>query len=322
MPIAPSWCFARTGMSRAFVAGTGVSASGRTVCTVPELPEVETVRRGLAAILLGKRIEAVTRLWPPTFEVHQARIDELIVGARLDDVRRRGKVLLLDLDNGQHLVVHPKMTGQVVVVRGGTTVLAGGHPSPSMLAPMPNPTTRVVLTLSEDMTLFFNDQRKFGWIRLVDTRALVSEEFLSRLGPEPFGAAFTARWLGHQLARHRGASVKAVVLNQSTVAGVGNIYADESLHRAGIDPRRRAGTLTAPETARLHRAVRAVLRAAVEHGGTSFVDYGNDFRGRTTYLAGGRVFHRQGRACQSCDTPIQRIEVAGRGTNFCPHCQR
>ncbi|MEO6885923.1 MAG: bifunctional DNA-formamidopyrimidine glycosylase/DNA-(apurinic or apyrimidinic site) lyase [Jatrophihabitantaceae bacterium] len=289
---------------------------------MPELPEVETMRRGLQATVLGLRIESVTVLWRPSFDVAQARIDALVSGHNITAVRRRGKVLLLDLDDEQHVLVHPKMTGQLVVVKQGTTVFAGGHPSHSMLGPMPNTTTRVVLALSTDTALVFNDQRKFGWIRLVDTASLAREEFLSRLGPEPLSGAFTCRAFRERLAHHRGASIKAVILDQSTVAGVGNVYTDESLHLARIDPRRRAGSLTTPEVARLHDAIVSVIGGAVEHGGTSFVDYVNDFRGSRTYLAQARVFGREGQPCEACGTAIQRIRVAGRGTNICPHCQR
>lgn len=233
-----------------------------------------------------------------------------------------GKVLLLDLDDEQHLLVHPRMTGQLVIVAHGTTVFAGGHPSRSMLGPMPNPTTRVVFSVSADTVLYFNDQRKFGWIRLVDTESLAGEEFLSRLGPEPLNDAFTRRGLRERLTHRPRAAIKAVILDQSTMAGGGNIYADECLHLSRIDPRRMAGSLTIAEVARLHEAIRTVIGRAVEHGGTSFVGYVNDFRGSSTYLAQARVFQCDGKPCAVCATPIQRIRVAGRGTNICPHCQR
>jgi formamidopyrimidine-DNA glycosylase len=232
-----------------------------------------------------------------------------------------GKVVLIDLDGEQHLLLHPKMSGQLVVAEHGTSVFAGGHPSRAMLGPMPNATTRVVFTLSADTVLYFNDARKFGWIRLVDTSSLASEEFLARLGPEPLSDAFTLRSLRERLAHHQRASIKAIILDQSTVAGVGNIYADEALHLARIDPRRSAGELSAAEVTRLHTAIRSVLGDAVRHGGTSFVDYVNAFRSTGTYLVQARVFQRAGLPCPVCATPIQRIRVAGRGTNICPRCQ-
>ena len=213
------------------------------------------------------------------------------------------------------------MTGQFVVAEHGTSVFAGGHPSWAELGPMPNATTRVVFTLSADTVLYVNDARKFGWIRLVDTSSLASEEFLARLGPEPLSDAFTPRSLRERLAHHQRASIKAVILDQSTVAGVGNSYADEALHLARIDPRRSAGGLTVTEVARLHAAIRSMIGGAVEHGGTSFVEYVNAFRGTGTYLAQARLFQRAGLPCPVCATPIQRIRVAGRGTSICPHCQ-
>lgn len=288
---------------------------------MPELPEVETLRRGLDARLPGKRIESVKVLWRPSFDVAQTAIDALVVRHQITGVRRRGKALILDLDDGWHLLLHPKMTGQLVIREHGRTTFVGGHPSRSMLHTMPNVTTRVVFALKNRTWLFFNDQRKFGWIRLLNTAALSGDPFLSKLGPEPLSEEFTCTGLQERLNHHPRAPIKAVILDQSTLAGVGNIYADESLHVARLDPRRTAGGLTPAEVTRLYEAIRAVLGAAVDHGGTSFVDYINDFRQSGTFLTGARVFQRNGQPCRICGTTIQRISVAGRGTNICPHCQ-
>jgi len=247
---------------------------------------------------------------------------DALVGRRLIAVRRRGKALVVDLDRGLHLLLHLKMTGQLVVVRRGVTVLAGGHPSPSLLGPMPNRTTRAVFGLSGGRALCFNDQRKFGWIRVLDTAGLETDPFLTRLGPEPLGDQFSLATLRGRLAAHPREVIKAALLDQSTVAGLGNIYTDEALHRARIHPERRCGVLTEDETRRLYAAIRMTLRHAVRHGGTSFAGYVNDFRGRSSYLARcGRVFDRAGQPCRVCGTAIERIRVGGRGTNICPQCQ-
>ncbi|MGH3002629.1 MAG: bifunctional DNA-formamidopyrimidine glycosylase/DNA-(apurinic or apyrimidinic site) lyase [Gaiellaceae bacterium] len=288
---------------------------------MPELPEVETIRRGLAATVLGRRVESVEILWPGSITAPGDRIERCAVGRRVDAIGRRGKLLLVDLDGGLHLLVHPMMTGQLVVVEGENTLFAGGHPSRSMLEPMPNGTTRVVFRLDGGRTLYFNDGRKFGRMRIVDDAGLAGDPFLVRLGPEPLGDAFPLAGFRAQLARHARAPIKAVLLDQTVVAGIGNIYADESLHLARVHPRRPAGGLTAAESRRLHDAVRTTLALAVEHGGTSFADYVNAARGRNSYLAHARVFRRQGLPCQVCGTTIERIRVAGRGTNVCPHCQ-
>ena len=190
-----------------------------------------------------------------------------------------------------------------------------------MLGPMPNHTTRAVFRLSGRRALFFNDGRKFGRIRLMDDRSLAADPFLTRFGPEPLEDTFSVAGFRAQLARYRRAPIKAVILNQSVVAGVGNIYADESLHLARVHPARPAGSLDRAEVQRLHRAIRRVLTLAIESGGTSFADYADSARPRTGYLARARGFRRHGQPCPVCGAAIKRIRVAGRATNFCPRCQ-
>lgn len=288
---------------------------------MPELPEVETIRRGLMATIVGRRIEAVDVLWPPSLIASQSQVEHLLLGKHVCGIGRRGKLLIVDLDGGEHLLVHPMMTGQLVVAEDSGTVFAGGHPSRSMLDPMPNPTTRVVFRLDEGRSLFFNDQRKFGRVTLVDDAGLGADSFLSRLGPEPLDGGFTLDGFRRQLARHARAPVKAALLDQTVVAGIGNIYADESLHLARVHPRRLAGSLTAAESRRLHQTIRKTLASAVNHGGTSFAGYVNAARGQAGYLVRARVFRRTGQPCPVCGTTIERIRVAGRGTSFCPRCQ-
>lgn len=288
---------------------------------MPELPEVETMRRGIARWVTGKDIRSLEVLSPTTLDAPRDSLREVVIGHRITGVRRRGKVLLFDLDTGYHLMLHPRMTGQLVVTQGGSTVFAGGHPSPRMLQPMPNLTTRAVVRLDDATVLYFNDQRRFGGIRLLDTPRLDADAFLTHLGPEPDSEQFTVEHLSGQLKRHARAPIKAVLLAQSTVAGLGNIYTDEVLHHAGIHPCRLGGSLTPAEVRRVHGAIRSVIHQAVEDGGTSFADYANLFRGRRSYLAHARVFHRQGGPCPVCGTTIVRIRVAGRGTNLCPQCQ-
>jgi formamidopyrimidine-DNA glycosylase len=289
---------------------------------MPELPEVETVRRGLLATVLGRRVESVEVLSKQSLAPPRPAFDGLIVGHRLAAVARRGKVLIIDLDSDAHLWVHLMMTGQLVVTEHDRTLFAGGHPSRSMLAPMPNMTTRVFFRLSGGRSLFFNDGRRFGRIKLLSTAELGADPFLARLGPEPLGDSFTLASFRSQLQRHRRAPIKPVILDQSVLAGIGNIYADESLHLARLHPRRPAGSLSSAESRRLHEAIRTVIACAIEHGGTSFADYVNSARGQVGYLEQARVFRREGQPCPVCGTPIERIRVAGRSSNICPHCQR
>jgi formamidopyrimidine-DNA glycosylase len=288
---------------------------------MPELPEVETLRRGLSAVITGRRILSVCILDRKIFPEPDEITGSGAAGYRVGRVGRRGKVVILFLDGSGSLLIHPKMTGQLVLTAAGATVLAGGHPTPSMLAPMPNPTTRAVFRLDKAGCLYYNDARRFGWIRLAGPAPCASDPFLRRLGPEPLDDAFTVAALRDSLTRHARAPVKAVLLNQVVVAGIGNIYADESLHHARIHPARRAGSLSLPDTRRLHAAIRAILHDAIETGGTSFAGYVNDFRGRPGYLDHAEVFRRQGQPCQACGTMIVRTRVAGRATNLCPRCQ-
>lgn len=245
-----------------------------------------------------------------------------VTGHRITRTGRRGKVLILPLDGSDSLLIHPKMTGQLIVTVAGATVIAGGHPTPSMLQPMPNPTTRAIFRLDHATCLYYNDARRFGWLRLAGPQPCATDPFLIRLGPEPLGDGFTTAALSRGLGRHPRAPVKAVLLNQSVVARIGNIYADESLHHACIHPARPAGSLSQAEARRLHTAIQVILRSAIETGGTSFASYVNKFRGQAGYLDHAEVFRRQGQPCGVCGTPIARIKVAGRTTNFCPRCEQ
>ncbi|MHB1595505.1 MAG: bifunctional DNA-formamidopyrimidine glycosylase/DNA-(apurinic or apyrimidinic site) lyase [Streptosporangiaceae bacterium] len=296
---------------------------------MPELPEVETLRRGLAAHITGMRVTAVEIGDRKAFDGPEDAIRHDVEGHRISRVARRGKVLILFLrepgswaGDSSSLLIHPKMTGQLVLTSGSATVLAGGHPTPSMLRPMPNATTRAVFRLGPGWHLYYNDARRFGWIRPAGPDPCRTDRFLARLGPDPLGADFTPVALLQALARHPRAPVKAVLLDQTAIAGIGNIYADEILHRARIHPSRPTGGLSQAEARRLYAAIRGILRAAVESGGTSFAGYMNEARGRPGYLGQAHVFRRQGLPCPVCGTPIIRTTVAGRATNYCPHCQQ
>jgi formamidopyrimidine-DNA glycosylase len=301
----------------------------RAVVTVPELPEVETLRRGLAARITGMRVTAAEIGDRKIFDGPDDAIRHDVAGHQIGRVARRGKVLILFLrESGSgagesgSLLIHPKMTGQLVLTSGGVTVFAGGHPTPSMLGPMPDATTRAVFRFGPACCLYYNDARRFGWIRLAGPDPCRTDPFLARLGPDPLGEEFTPAVLRQALARRPRAPVKAVLLDQAAIAGIGNIYADEVLHRARVHPARPAGGLSQAEALRLHAAIQAILRAAVDSGGTSFADYLNEARGRPGYLGQAHVFRRQGQPCQVCGTPTVRTTVAGRATNFCPHCQQ
>ena len=270
--------------------------------TVPELPEVETVANGVDARVRGQRILDVwTSGKPQTFKSPEHTIAEVLTGAIVDRVRRVGKTIVVSLmrpdETSAELLVHLGMTGRLLVA------------DPNV--PLP-PHTHAVLTLSAGGELRFVDPRRFG-------RLSVRTEPYGGPGAEPLTideADFIA------LFRGRRTSIKAALLNQSLLHGVGNIYADEALARAGIRPRRQAARLTRREFLRLHAALIDVLQRAIELGGSSVSDYVDAEGIAGFFQLEHLVYARAGQPCRACGTLIKKIVVGGRGTHFCPHCQR
>lgn len=290
---------------------------------MPEGPEVETIRQGLELGVVGQTVVGVEVLNEGSLLAPRDLVDQAVLGARVEHVRRYGKVLVWELARGYALMFHLKMTGQMVVVKADGERFAGGHPTESMREPLPDRSTRVWFEFASGDRLYFNDQRKFGWIKLVPAREVAADPLVRRLGPEVLGDGFSVAYLSEQLQRHARAPIKAVILDQSVVAGVGNIYADETLHLARLHPRRLAGSLSAGEVRRLWSAAREVMALGIEHGGTSFAHYVNALGGKGDYLEHARVFRREGQPCPvHPGTPIEKIRVAGRGTHVCPKCQR
>lgn len=272
---------------------------------MPELPEVETIRRDLLPIVAGRTIAEATispnaprlvQLMPPP------EFSRQIAGRRIEDISRRGKYILLHLSGGLYWIVHLRMTGRLFYRDDACP--EGPH-------------LRATFRLDPPGWLCFADLRKFGTMWLVDDPQIV----ISKLGPEPLSDEFTVGHLQAALKR-RTAPVKSVLLDQEIIAGIGNIYADEALFNAGINPRRAANKISKPKAAALHAGVRRALLDALGDRGSSFNDY-VDGSGRT----GGhqlkvKVFRRTGLPCYTCSAEIRRIKVGGRSTHFCPKCQR
>lgn len=274
---------------------------------MPELPEVETVARGLRAILPGRRILQV-RLGKTDFIEDPAAIEQQLPGSRIAGVRRYGKFLVLDLEspNGNarnfSLLIHLGMTGQIVAC-----------PPEAPVAPH----THVFFTLDDGRELRYTDIRRFGSMRLLpDGRR---ETVLPDLGVDPLEASeeeFAAT------LKERRARIKALLLDQHVLRGMGNIYTDESLWRARIHPMRLGAKLTGDELRRLHRAVRDVLTEAIRLRGSSISDYVDAEGGRGEFQRRHRVYQREGKKCFRCGATIRRVIVAGRSSYFCPRCQR
>jgi len=211
------------------------------------------------------------------------------------------------------------MTGQLVFV--GETRFGAGHPNDSLINDLPDKSTRVTLTFDDGTKLFFNDQRKFGWMRLLPTIEIPNTPFMQKVGPEPLSSDFTANDFIQRLARRPKTNIKAVLLDQSVVAGIGNIYADESLWGAKIHPTRLVSSLTDDEMTLLYTEMRAVMNLAVEKGGSSNSTYVNAEGKKGSYMDFARVFRREGLECPRCGAIIEKSRVAGRGTHVCPVCQ-
>ena len=274
---------------------------------MPELPEVETIRRDLDPELTGRIVTKVT-IYKPDIVLPPGDPDSLrrrIRGRRIAGVARRAKYLLILLEDGLILQVQLRMSGRFALGRE--------RPDPGEFRHI-----AAELELDDGRTLYYDDVRRLGGFRLLDREEWEREE--ARLGPEPLESGYGAAALGRALKTTR-APVKNALMNQRRVAGIGNIYASEALHRAGVDPRRPGRELEADEVARLHRALRSVLREALRAAGTSFQSY-RAVNGRSgSYQHSLRVYGREGEPCRKCDTPIEKIVQAGRSTYFCPACQ-
>lgn len=288
---------------------------------MPELPEVETVRRGLLTLLVGHMIKNVNSDNPKSFPNASQDVEQFMIGATVKDVRRRAKVLLIDLSTAYSLMIHLKMTGQLVY-RGADAVFGAGHPNDSLIGALPDRSTRVTFMLDNGATLFFNDQRKFGWVRLMPTVELENVDFMKKVGPEPLDATFTAQEFIQRLQRRKNTTIKAAILDQTVLAGIGNIYADEGLWGARIHPATRVRDVPPEKLKKLFSELQFVLRLSIEKGGSTDKNYVNAEGKKGSYISFARVFRKEGTPCKRHpNTLIQKIRVAGRGTHICSRCQ-
>ena len=312
---------------------------------MPELPEVETVRRGLANLLPGRTVLRTTTIdSPKSFPNAPNDVEQFLYEATIVGVRRRAKVLIIDLSSEYSLVVHLKMTGQLVF-RGEDKVknleygirsledkildpsepptsFAGGHPNDSLVGKLPDRSTRVQIDFTDGSHLFFNDQRKFGWIKLVPTTMVEQMPFFQKVGPEPLDPKTKSEEFIQRVRRRSGSMIKPVILDQAVIAGVGNIYADECLWAAHIHPETRSGKLSDEQLNTLFIELVKILQLSIDQGGSTDRNYVDAEGRKGNYLKFANVFRREGQAChRHPDQEILKIRVAGRGTHICPVCQ-
>lgn len=277
---------------------------------MPELPEVETIRQDLVKLIAGHTIESVeVVLAKPLREYPEARFVERLEGRRITGIGRRAKILIFDIDSGDKLLIHLKMSGRLLYVTADAPLAKHTH---------------VVFKLDNGYDLRFADMRRFGYMKLVEGGHLEDVDEIKRLGPEPLDWDFSEDTLASMLEAKKDSrqTIKGLLIDQTFLAGIGNLYADEILFAAKIDPTRTAVSLEQNEISRLHKAISVILAKAIELRGTSF-DLYVDAHGQPGEFAEKlKVYGRAGQPCVKCGNPLSKIRIAGRGTTYCPVCQK
>jgi formamidopyrimidine-DNA glycosylase len=286
---------------------------------MPELPEVETIKRELGKALPGRVISNVEILWNKTVKPTAViNFKKIIQGRKILSLERRAKMLFIHLDKDISLAIHLKMTGQLIFVPSSGRIISGGHPTHDVQTPGRH--TRLIFSFTDGAKLYFNDLRKFGWVRIMDEK--LKRYIDLELGLEPLSKTFTVVKVLEIFERYPNRTVKQILLDQKLIAGLGNIYADESAFLSGILPIRKAKTLTEKEMTDLHKNIIAVLKHSINKKGTSSKNYLRSNGQKGGFVPHLMVYDRKSEPCKRCGTPILKTRHAGRGTHFCPTCQK
>lgn len=278
------------------------------VTILPELPEVETVVQGLKDLTEGRKIMTV-KVREEKIIGYPEKVNEFIhdvINKKIVNLGRRGKYILINLDQYKTMVVHLRMTGKLLVKASELPFEKHTH---------------VIFELDNDQDLRFNNVRKFGRIYLVDSGNWEKAGGLNELGPEPLADDFTLECFEKQFENRR-ASIKSLLLDQSFIAGLGNIYTDEVLFMAGINPGRKANTLSREEIKKIYKSIRKLLKLGIKYGGTTFSDYVNVLGKKGSFQRKLLVYQQQGKKCPECGAAIVKEKIAGRSTHYCPQCQK
>lgn len=283
---------------------------------MPELPEVETIRRLVELHLVHRTLDSVEVRLPKLLRGSPFASLDPLLGRSITGARRRAKILIVDWSGDVSLLVHFKLSGQLAIEPAGGGRIVAGHPVPDPNGPYPHTSTHVIFGFADGIIMYVSDVRQFGWLRLMPTAHAVDVVESFGFGPEAVGHdSIELDDMAARLARRRIA-IKTALLNQQVMAGLGNIYVDEALHRAAIHPGRPANTLRAPELARLHAAISWSLERGIEQGGAKIIH-------NRAYPQDGfpQVHGRAGEPCVTCATPISKTRVGARGTYYCHRCQ-
>jgi len=274
--------------------------------SVPELPEVETIKSGLQKVITGKMIKKFESL-----DSKVVRFKSINIGnTHIKNIERRVKMLIINLDNGKSLLIHLKLTGQLIWKKSKNNEF-------------PNKFTRAFFNLGDGSRLYFNDLRRFGYIKLYETNELINVPELKKLGPEPLGEKFKSQIPNLKIIiKNSKKPIKNLLMDQTFIAGIGNIYADEILFYAGILPNRKANRLDNDEIEKIFAAIPVILKRGIKYGGTSVDAYLNAFGKEGEMAQYLMVYRKTGKSCRKCGTKVKRITLGGRGTHFCERCQK
>lgn len=302
---------------------------------MPELPEVETIVRGLKKVILDKKIS--------DFEKKDEKIVQFeprqIIGSKIKNVNRHAKIIEFELSNGKTLLIHLKMTGQLIwemepggkehqlkksrLISPRASRVAGGHPSPDWVAKLPNAYTRAIFHFEDGSVLFFNDLRRFGYLKLLEKDAEGNIAELKKLGPEPFSDEFSAEYMMRRAAKIPNRKIKQFITDQEIISGVGNIYVDEALFYSKISPLRLVKEISLTEWKILRENIRKALELGIKYGGSSEETYVDAFGNQGKFNEHTKVYRHTGKPCpHNCGGEIKRIALGGRGTHYCPACQK
>lgn len=288
---------------------------------MPELPEVETIVRELEAVLPGRTVQTVDIRLAKIAHQPQGYVRRMLVGEKIRSVERRAKVILLKFSGQMNVVIHLKMSGQMIWVPKKGTMKVGGHPIPHGIENLPNKYSHVIFTFTGG-TLYFNDQRQFGYVKILTDEEVTAWLELQGYGPEPLDRAFTLEVFQAILKKRAKKRLKPTLLDQTVIAGIGNIYADETCYLGKVQPQRRISTLRPKEIVGLYHGLQHILRLSIKKKGTTANAYRTATGDKGSMMPFLDVYGRDGEPCHRCGTILKKTTLAGRGTHYCGKCQR